>query len=102
MNRITVVAIAAVIALASGFGLVSYVGGAEDRAAATVEPVTVFVAASDIPNGTPFEDALEAGQIVPSKTLAESLPASAVTDPAPLTGMVANGILRAGQTVVEG
>ncbi len=102
MNRVTVVAIAAVVALASGFGLVRYVGDAEDRAAAAVEPVTVLVAATDVPNGTVFEDALAAGQVVPSETLAESLPPSAVTDPDALTGMLADGVLRAGQTVVDG
>jgi Flp pilus assembly protein CpaB len=102
MNRITVVAIAAVVALASGFGLVRYVGDAEDRAAAAVEPVTVLVAATDVPNGTAFEDAMAAGQVVASQTLAESLPASAVTDPGALAGMLADGVLRAGQTVVEG
>jgi pilus assembly protein CpaB len=102
MNRITVVAIAAVVAVVSGLGLVSYVGGAEDRAAATVQPVTVLVARTDIPNGTPFDDALASGQIAPSETLRETLPATAVTDPAALTGLLADGLLRAGQIVVEG
>jgi pilus assembly protein CpaB len=102
MNRITVVAIAAVVALASGLGLVRYVGGAEDRAAASVEPVTMLVATDDIGNGTPFDDALADGRIVESQTLQESLPASAVTDPSQLAGMLADGVLRAGQAVVTG
>ena len=96
------VAVAAVVALASGFGLVSYVGSAEDRAAAEVKPVTMLVAAADIPNGTPFDDALADGRIVSSQTLRESLPPSAVTDPSVLTGMMADGVLRAGQAVVAG
>jgi pilus assembly protein CpaB len=102
MNRITVVAIAAVVALASGLGLVKYVGGAEDRAAASVEPVTMLVATDDISTGTSFDVALADGRIVQSQTLKESLPASAVTDPSLLTGMMADGVLRAGQAVVAG
>jgi pilus assembly protein CpaB len=102
MNRITVVAVAAVVALVSGLGLVSYVGGAEDRAQAAVEPVSVLVATTDIPNGTPFDDALANGQIVSSQTLRETLPATAVTDPATLEGLLADGVLRAGQLVVAG
>jgi pilus assembly protein CpaB len=102
MNRITVVAIAAVVAVASGLGLVRYVGGAEDRAAASVEPVTMLVATDDIPVGTPFEDAFAEGRIVASQTLKESLPLTAITDPAALAGLMADGVLRAGQAVVEG
>ena len=102
MNRIAVVAIAAVVALASGFGLVSYVGGAEDRAAASVEPVTVLVATADIAHGTAFDDAFAEGMIVSSLTLRDTVPATAVTDPASLAGMLADGLLRAGQTVVAG
>jgi pilus assembly protein CpaB len=102
VNRITVVAIAAVVALASGFGLVSYVGGAEDRAEASVEPVGVLVATADVPSGTPFEDAFAEGLIVASQTLRDTAPATAVTDPASLEGMLADGLLRAGQTVVQG
>ena len=102
MNRITVVAVAAVVALASGVGLVRYVADADERAAAEAEPVTVLVAAVDVPDGTPFEEALAAGSITSSQTLRASLPAAAVTDTAALAGTVADGVLRAGQTVVEG
>jgi pilus assembly protein CpaB len=102
MNRITVVAIAAVVALTSGLGLVRYVGGAEDRASASVEPVTMLVATDDIDAGTPFDEAMADGRIVPTQTLRDSLPATAVTDPALLAGLMADGLLRAGQTVVEG
>jgi len=102
MNRILVVAIAAVVAVVSGLALVSYVGGAEDRAAATVEPVTMLVATDDIPAGTAFDDAFADGRIVVAQTLKESLPLTAITDPAALAGMMTDGVLRAGQGVVEG
>jgi|EndMetStandDraft_8_1072994.scaffolds.fasta_scaffold311584_2 pilus assembly protein CpaB len=102
MNRITVVAVAAVVALVSGLGLMSYVGGAEERANASVQPVTMLVATADIPNGTAFEDAMADGRIVSSQTLKDSLPLTAITDPAAVQGMLADGVLRAGQAVVEG
>jgi pilus assembly protein CpaB len=102
VNRITVVAVAAVVALASGIGLVRYVGGAEDRAAASVEPVAVLVATADVADGTSFDDALAAGTIGSSQTLRSALPATAVTDADSLRGTVADGVLRAGQMVVAG
>jgi pilus assembly protein CpaB len=102
VNRISVVAIAAVVALLSGLGLVRYVGGAEDRAEASVQPVTMLVATDDVPSGTPFEDAYADGRIVVSETLKDTRPLTAVVDPAALEGMLADGVLRSGQTVVEG
>jgi pilus assembly protein CpaB len=102
MNRITVVAVAAVVALASGLGLVRYVGDAEDRASASVEPVTMLVATDDVAAGTPFDEAMAEGRIVPTQTLRESLPVTAITDPTALEGMMADGLLRAGQAVVAG
>lgn len=102
MNRLSVVAIAAVVSLASGLGLVQYVSGAEERAAESAAPVEVFVATVDVPDGTPFDAALADGRIGRSQTLQASLPATAVTDAALLSGTVADGVLRAGQTVVAG
>lgn len=102
MNRIAVVAVAAVVALASGIGLVRYVGGAEERAAAAAAPVDVLVAAVDVADGTSFDDAMAAGTIIRSQTLSAALSPTAITDPAALSGTVADGVLRAGQMVVEG
>ena len=102
MNRLTVVAVAAVIALGSGLGLMRYVGGAEDRAATTVERVAVLMAAADVETGTSFDEAWADGSIVTTETLRASLPATAITDPAALRGTVTDGGLRAGQLVVEG
>jgi Flp pilus assembly protein CpaB len=102
VNRLAVIAVAAVVALASGFGLVSYVGAADDRAAAAAEPVPVLVATADLPDGTAFDEALADGRIAPSRTLRSTLAPTAVTDPTTLAGMVADGVLRSGQTVVAG
>lgn len=102
MNRLVVVAVAALVALGSGVGLVAYVGAAEQRATESARPVPVFVAASDVPDGTSFEDALASGAIVASESPANLRPPTAVADPAALAGTVADGGLHAGQLVVEG
>lgn len=102
MNRLTVVAVAALVALVSGFGLVRYVGGAEQRATASAELVPILTAVVDVPKGTPFADAWAAKSIVESKTIRASRPPTAVLDPTALSGMVAAGVVHRGQTVVEG
>lgn len=102
MNRLAVVAVAALVAVGSGLGLLQYVGGAEDRASAAASPVPILIAAADVPEGTPFADAWAAGSIVASETPQAIRPDTAVVDPAALNGMVASGILRRGQIVVEG
>ena len=102
MNRLTVIAVAAVVALVSAVGLMRYTGDAEDRAEASVAPVTLMVATQDIASGTPFDEALADGRIVFSSTLRASLPATAVSDASTLQGTLADGMLRAGQAVVQG
>jgi Flp pilus assembly protein CpaB len=102
MNRVTVVAIAAVVALLSALGLVHYVGGAEQRATASAELVPILTASADIAQGTTFADAQAAGSIVQSKTLASLRPPTAVVEPGALSGMVASVVLRSGQIVVDG
>src|SRR3546814_7912197 len=78
LNRIVVVAIAAVVAIASGLGLLQYVGGAEDRAAASVESVNVLMASVDVPDGTSFADAIAEGSITSTPILRTSLAPTAV------------------------
>lgn len=102
MNRLTVIAIAALVALASGFGLVQYVGGAEERATDAAATVPILVAAVDIPEGTAFSDAWDAGSIVQAETMEAIRPPTAVLDPAELEGTVSSGVLRTGQVVVAG
>jgi pilus assembly protein CpaB len=102
VNRLVVVAIAAVVALASGVGLVLYVGSAEDRAAETTKPVPVLVATRNVPDGTPFEDAWTSGSIVESETPQAFRPETAIVDPATLEGTLADGGMRVGQMVVDG
>lgn len=102
MNRLAILAIAAVVAVASGFGLVQYVAAADERAEDQVQAVPVLVTTANVAAGTPFETAFEDGRIVESTTLASSRPATAIVDPASLEGLVADAALLAGQTVVAG
>ncbi|MEY2451966.1 MAG: pilus assembly protein CpaB [Acidimicrobiaceae bacterium] len=102
MNKLTVVAVSAIVALLSGVGLVRYVGGAEERATASAQLVPIMTAAADVPEGTAFANAWNSGQVVWSKTLASVRPPTAVIDPAALAGKVANRALVRGQVVVEG
>jgi Flp pilus assembly protein CpaB len=102
MNRLSIVAVAAIVALVSGLGLMRYVSGAEDRATASAEQVPVLTAAADVPEGTPFADAWAAGDIVRSTTLAALRPPTAVVEPDNLQGTVADGVVRRGQVIVEG
>jgi Flp pilus assembly protein CpaB len=102
VNRITVLIVAALVALGSGFALVNYVGNANKRATAGADLVVTLVATQDVPDGTPFAAAWNNGLVVQSKTLRSALPASAVSDPAALKDMVAAGVLRKGQLVVNG
>lgn len=102
MNRLTVVGVAALIALLSGLGLVRYVGGAEQRAKASAELVPIITAATDVPEGTKFATAWSSGQVVFSQTLASIRPPTAVVDPTALSGMVANRALVRGQVIVNG
>jgi pilus assembly protein CpaB len=90
------------VALVSGVGLVRYVGGAEQRAKASVELVPILTASADVPEGTPFADAWAAGSIVQSETLMSLRPPTALLDPTALGGTVARSVLHRGQVVVEG
>jgi Flp pilus assembly protein CpaB len=102
VNRLSIVAVAAVVALVSAFGLVRYVSGAEDRATASARQVPILTAARDLPEGTSFAEAWADGGIVASTTLAALRPATAVVDPKALEGTVADDVVRQGQIVVDG
>ncbi len=102
MSKITVLIVAALVALGSGVALVSYVGGADKRAAAGADLVSVLVAARDVPEGTPFGDAWADGLVTQSQTLRAALPPTALSDPAALKNMVATGVLHQGQMLVDG
>jgi Flp pilus assembly protein CpaB len=97
-----ILAVAAVVAVGSGFGLVQYVAGAEDRAEEKAQAVPVLVATANLAEGTAFDEAFADGRIVQSTTLSASRPATAIVDPEALRGLVADGPLLTGQLVVAG
>jgi pilus assembly protein CpaB len=101
MSQVKIVIIAAVVAVASGFGLVSYATGAQERAVDAAKPVSVLVVASDVPSGMPFTQAWNEKRIVVGQTLQSLLPATAVADPNQLDGLLAVSKLPAGQMVVR-
>ncbi len=102
MSRIGVLIMAAVVAIGSCFGLIRYTSGAQDRAVAASEPVPVMVAAKDVPTGMPFNTAWNEGRLAMSSIPQGLRPASAVTDPNALNGLVAASPLAQGQLVVQG
>ncbi len=102
MNRVSILIVAAVVAIGSCLGLVKYASGAEDRAVEASKPVSVLVASKDIPAGTPFSTAWNDHRIGTSQTLQSLLPATAVRDPKALQGLVATSALAQGQFVVSG
>lgn len=102
MNRTMIIVVAVVVAVASGAGMLMYVGRADARATKGVELVPVLVAKGDLPAGMPFATAWERKQIVPSETLRRLLPPTAVTSTQPLQGKVATGAVSNGQVIVAG
>lgn len=102
MNRVTIVVIAALVAAGSGFGLIRYASGAEQRAVAASKPVPVLMVARDVPGGMQFSAAWNEKRITLGQTLQSLLPPTAVSDPSALSGLVAATAMPAGQMVVRG
>lgn len=100
MNRYVVVAIAAVVTLASGVGLFGYVSGADDRATEGLDLVPVLVAQADLAEGQRFDQFFTAGLIVQSETVEKSRPATAVVNPEDLQGLLSTRSIAAGQIIV--
>ena len=102
MNRVSILIVAALVAIGSAFGLVKYASGAEQRAVDASKPVKILVAAKDIPAGTDFSTAWNSHVIVFADTLQSLVPPTAVTNPQALQGLVATTELAQGQSVVSG
>jgi Flp pilus assembly protein CpaB len=102
MNRVGVLILAAVVGVASCFGLVRYASGAQARAVEASQPVEVMVAAKDVPAGMQFSAAWNQGLISMAQTPRSLRPDSAVLDPETLKGLVTVAGLARGQLVVAG
>jgi pilus assembly protein CpaB len=101
-SRRTVILIAAVVIGAiAAFALYTYISGIEDEANDNAKRVTVYKVAEDIPKGTFGDQAVADEQIVQSEIPAEFRPASAITDPDEIRGLVAINTLPANQVVTS-
>ncbi|HEY9324282.1 MAG TPA: SAF domain-containing protein [Agromyces sp.] len=86
-TRIIGAIVALVLAIVGAFALITYVRGADARAASGAESTDVYIVAETIPEGTPGESVAELVKLdsVPARNLADG----AVTDLAELDGLVA-------------
>jgi len=86
----------------AAFVVLKYVSGIEDRANQDAERVPVLVVRSDIPQGTPGDQAVEQGLIVEDEIAREFLPATRITDLDQISGKVALNAMAANQVLVDG
>lgn len=101
-SRRTLILIAAVLVGAiAAYALYTYVGGIEDEANDNAERVTIFKIVQDIPKGTFGDEAFAQGLIEEDVIAREYRPATAITDPAQIDGLVAISDLPANQVVVS-
>jgi hypothetical protein len=97
-TRIIGAVVALVLAVAGAFVLITYVRGADARAAEGAELEEVYVVETEIPEGTPGEDISDfvRTDTIPSRNLA----GDNVTDLADLEGLVASSTLLEGEQLL--
>ena len=101
-SRRTLILIAAVLVGAvAAYALYTYVGGIEDEANENAERVEIFKIVQDIPKGTFGDEAFAQGFIEEDVIAKEYRPATAITDPSEIDGLVAISDLAANQVVVS-
>jgi len=100
-SRRTLILIAAVLVGAvAAYALWTYVGGIEDEANDNAKRVQIFKIVQDIPKGTFGDEAFLQGYIEEDDIAQEYRPATAITDPSQIDGLVAISDLAANQVVV--
>ena len=100
-SRRTLILIAAVLVGAvAAYALYTYVGGIEDEANDNAERVQIFKIVQDIPKGTFGDEAFAQGFIEQDDIAQEYRPATAITQPSQIDGLVAISDLAANQVVV--
>jgi len=101
-RRIAVVAVALVMALVGVVAIRSYVGKADARAVAGLDPVQTYVAVAAIPGGTSMKDVVAQGLARPETLPRKTVPAGAVLDVTPSLGdLVTMGTLPAGSVLMQ-
>lgn len=100
MRRRIIALVAALLLAGVGtFVLIGFVQGAEDRATAGQELVTVYMVQQEIPQGTEGENV--GAYIIAEERPLGTRPATAVTDTTTLDGLVANADIFAGEVLVS-
>src|SRR5690606_37884935 len=101
-SRRTMILIAAVVIGAiAAYALYTYIGGIEDEANDNAERGRIYKIVQDIPKGTFGDEAFAQGLIEEDVIAKENRPATAITDPAQIDGLVAISDLAANQVVVS-
>ena len=100
-RRTLILIAAALVGAIAAYALFTYVGGIEDEANDNAERVSVFKIVGDIPKGTFGDEAFAQGLIEEDVIAREFRPATAISDPVEIDGLVAISDLPANQVVVS-
>lgn len=101
-RRIALVAAALVLALIGVTAVRSYVGQADARAVAGLDPVKAYVAQKPIPSGTSLSDAVAQGLATVKTWPRQTVPTDAIAQVTPPLGnLVATGTIPAGTLLVQ-
>ena len=100
-RRTLILIAAALVGAIAAYALFTYVGGIEDEANDNAERVEIFKIVQDIPKGTFGDEAFTQGLIESDVIAKEYRPATAITDPSQIDGLVAISDLPANQVVVS-
>jgi Flp pilus assembly protein CpaB len=92
---------AALVGAIAAYALFTYVGGIEDEANDNAERVKIYKIVQDIPKGTFGDEAFAQGLIEQDVIAKEYRPATAITEPSEIDGLVAISDLPANQVVVS-
>lgn len=99
-RRTLILIAAALVGAIAAYALFTYVGGIEDEANNNAERVKIFKIVQDIPKGTFGDEAFAQGLIEEDVIAKEYRPATAITEPSQIFGLVAISDLPANQVVV--
>ncbi len=100
-RRTLILIAAALVGAVAAYALFTYVGGIEDEANDNAERVRIFKIVQDIPKGTFGDEAFAQGLIEEDVIAKEYRPATAITQPSQIDGLVAISDLPANQVVVS-
>ena len=100
-RRTLILIAAALVGAIAAYALFTYVGGIEDKANDEAERVKIFKIVQDIPKGTFGDEAVRQGWIEEDVIAKQYRPATAITQPSQIEGLVAISDLPANQVVVS-